>query len=316
MTGTRRASALVKPLWLSTWPLCTLLVFAGLPVIRLLPVGYLRVAVTTPILFLIPGSLTLGAIFSQRYRPRGLIFVCYSVLLGVVWSGLASLAVYAAGALITASSTYWCLLAVSSALAIVAEARLLLDRPGKGRRVARKPEIPDPDQSDDEIEDAAMPVPARGAGFYSAIAVVAGVSLLGGGLYAHDHLPHPAPVGYTWMAWTSPPANGEVAIASAGTKLGFQIVHHQPGTASFKLVAEWLGSSSRPMAEPLTVSIGSNITFHGSLFVPPLPNGCMYRIAVSLSAPGEADPQTGKPQTWTINADIHDPAKSSRSCKE
>jgi hypothetical protein len=308
--------ALVKPLWLSTWPLCTLLVFAGLPVVRLLAVGYVRTALTMPILFLVPGSLTLGAIFSQRRRPRGLIFACYSVLLGVVWSGLASLALYADGILIRASSTYWCLLTVSGALAIVAEARLLLDRPGKGRRVARKPETPDPDQSDDEIQDATMPAAARGAGFYSAIAVVVGVSLLGGGLYAHDHLPHPAPVGYTWMAWTNPPANGEVAIAAAGTELGFQIVHHQPETASFRLIAEWLGNSSRPMAEPLTVSVGSNKTFRGSLFVPPLPNGCTYRIAVSLTALGKVDPLTGKPQTWTINTDVHDPAKSSRSCKE
>lgn len=316
MKDTRRPLALVKPLWLSTWPLWMLLVFASLSAIRLLPVGYVRTALTMPILFLVPGSLTLGAIFSQRYRPRGLIFACYSVLLGVVWTGLVSLVVYANGVLITASRIYWCLLAVSGALATVAEARLLLDRPGKGRRAARKPEVTDPDQSDDEIEDAAMPVSARSVGFHSVIAVLVGVSLLGGGLYVHDHLPHPTPLGYTWMAWTNPPANGQVAIAAAGTELAFQIVHHQPGTANFRLSAEWLGSSSRPMAKPLTVSISSNRIFRGSLFVPPLPNGCTYRIAVSLTALGKADPLTGKPQTWTINADVHDPAKSSKSCKE
>jgi hypothetical protein len=193
---------------------------------------------------------------------------------------------------------------------------LLLDRPGKGRRAARKPEIPDPDRSDDEIEDAAVPEPARSAGFYSVIAVLAGMSLLGGGLYAHDHLPHPAPVGYTWLAWANSHTNGEVDITSAGTQLGFQIVHHQPGTASFRLSADWLGSSSRPMAKPLVVSIGSNQTFRGSLFVPPLPNGCTYRIVISLAALGKADSLTEKPETWTINADVRDPAKSSKSCKE
>ena len=64
------------------------------------------------------------------------MFVCYAALLGVVWSIFASLALYVDGVLITADSTYWCLLIVSAVLAIVAEARLLLGRPGSGRRAA------------------------------------------------------------------------------------------------------------------------------------------------------------------------------------
>ena len=65
------------------------------------------------------------------------------------------------GVLITAESTYWCLLTVSAVLAIVAEARLLLARPGKGRRAARKLEAPNPDQSDAEANDAETPAAAE-----------------------------------------------------------------------------------------------------------------------------------------------------------
>ena len=141
------------------------------------------------------------------------------------------------------------------------------------------------------------------------------MSLLAGGLYAYDHLPHPAPAGYTWMAWTGPPIKGDIAIGSAGTKLGFQIVHHQSDTTTFKLSAAWLGSTSRPLAKPLTFSIGPNQTFRGALFVPPLPDGCTYRIVVALTAARQIDPLTKKPQTWSINADVHDPSKSSKTCK-
>src|ERR1039458_9711753 len=52
-----------KSLWLSTWPLWALLVFAVLAVVRLLPGGYGRTAASAPILLMVPGSLTLGAIF-------------------------------------------------------------------------------------------------------------------------------------------------------------------------------------------------------------------------------------------------------------
>ena len=220
MTGTRRVLPWVKPLWLSAWPFWTLLVFASLAAVRLLPEGYARAAVAAPILLMVPGSLTLGAVFSQRRRPQGAVFVCYAALLSAIWSAFASLALYARGVLITADSTYWCLLAISAVLAIVAEARLLLGRPGRGRRVARRLEALDPDQSDAEADDAETPAGCRrAAGYYAIVAVVAGVSLLAGGLYAYDHLPHPAPAGYTWMAWTGPPIKGDIAIGSAGTKL-------------------------------------------------------------------------------------------------
>jgi hypothetical protein len=289
-------------------------VFASLAAVRLLP-GYTRAAVAAPILLLVPGSLMLGAVFSQRRRPRGLVFVCYSALLSAVSSAFVSLALYAEGALVTAESTYWCLLAASAVLAIVAEARLLLGPQERGRRASRKLEAPDPDQSDAEASEAETQTAVRGAGYYSIVAVMLGVSLLAGGLYAYNFLPHPAPTGYTWLAWSGPPIDGDIAIGSTGTKLSFQIVHRQSDTTAFKLTAAWLGTRSRRLAKPLTFSMGPNQTFRGALSVPPLPNGCTYRVVVALTAAQQIDPLTNKPQTWSINADVHDPNKSPKTCK-
>lgn len=318
MTSTRRAQPGFKSLCLSTWPLWTLLVFASLAAVHLLPGGYGRAVIAAPILLMAPGSLTLGAVFNQR-RPQGVVFVCYATLLSVVWIAFASLVLYVGGVLITAASTYWCLLAVSTFLAIVAEARLLLDRPGKGRRAARKLDLTNPDQYEDEAEaeadDAGTPAVAVGAGYYSIVAVVAGVSFLAGGLYAYDHSPHPAPAGYTWIAWTGPSNQKDIVISSTGKRLYFQIVHHESYTTRFKLTAAWLGSTSQPLAKPLTFNVGPDQTFQGSLFVPPLPDGCTYRIVVGLTAAQQIDPLTKKPQTWSINADVHDPSKSSKMCK-
>jgi hypothetical protein len=292
--------------------LWTLVVFASLAAVRLLPAGYIRAVLAAPILLMVPGSLTLGAVFSQRRRPQGVAFLCFAALLGTVWSVFASLALYARDVLITANSTYWCLLVVSAVLAIVAEARLLLERPGKGRRVARKPEMQDPDLFDAEADEAETPMAVGDTGYYAFLAVVAGMVLLAGGLYAYDHLPQPAPTGYTWIAWTKPPTTRDIPIGSAGTRLSFQIVHRQSDTTTFRLNAEWLGNPSRPLAKPLTLSIGPNQTFRGALYVPPLPNGCTYRIVVALTAAGQPTP---KPQTWSINADVYDPSKSPKTCK-
>jgi hypothetical protein len=315
VTGTRRVLPWIKPLWLSTWPLWTLLMFVSLAAVRSLPGGYTHAAVAAPILLMVPGSLTLGAVFNKRHCPRGLVFVCYAALVSAVWSAFASLALYADGVLITAESTYWCLLAVLAVLAIVAEARLLLGRPERGRRSARKLKVLNPDQRDAEANDAETPAAARGASYYSIVAVVAGVSLLAGGLYAYDHLPQPAPTGYTWMDWTGPPITGNITIGSTGTTLSFQVVHHQSDTTTFKLSAAWLGSPSTPLAKPLTFSIGPNQTFRGALLIPPLPNGCTYRIEVELTAARQIDPLTQKPQNWSINADVRDPSKPSKTCK-
>jgi hypothetical protein len=141
------------------------------------------------------------------------------------------------------------------------------------------------------------------------------VSLLAGGLYAYDHLPHPPPAGYTWLAWTGPQIKGDISVGPAGTKLSFQIVHHQPDTAAFRLSALWESNNPRPLASPVTVSVGPNRTFQGALLVPPLPDGCTYRIVVALTAARQLDPLTKKPRTWSINADVRDPGKPAKTCQ-
>jgi hypothetical protein len=314
MNGTRRVEPWVKRLWLPTWPLWALLAFASLAAVRLLPKGDAAASLAAAILLIVPGSLTLGAVFNPRRRPRGLVFVCYAALLSAVLSAFSSLVLYACGVLITAESTYWCLLALLTVLVITAEARLLLARPTKGRRAAHKLEALNPYHSDAGTDDETSAA-SRNSGYYSIVAAVAGVSLLAGGLYAYDRLPHPAPTGYTWMAWTGPAAQGDIAIGSAGTELSFQIVHHQSDNTTFKLSAWWLGTPSRSLAKSVTLSVGTNQTYQGTLFVPQLPNGCTYRIVVSLTAARQIDPLTKKPQAWSINADVHDPAKSSRTCR-
>jgi hypothetical protein len=292
-----------------------LVVLAGLAAVRLLPGGYVRAALAAPILLLAPGSLTLSALVSHQHRPRGVVFVCYAALLGAVCSIFTSLVLYADGVSITAASTYWGLLALSTVLALVAEARLLLGRPGRGRRIAGQPDNTDPDLSGAEVHEAETPPVARREGYYAVLAVAAGATLLSGGLYSYDHLPHPAPAGYTWIAWTAPQIKGGTVVDSSGTKLGFEIVHRQSDTNGFRLSAIWLGTRSRPLAKPLAFSIGPGKTFRGAVFIPPLPDGCTYRIVVTLTATQQIDPMTKKLQTWSINADLHDPGKSLKTCQ-
>ena len=313
MTSAHGAPRRLKLLWLSAWPLWVLVVFAGLAVVGWLPWVYLRAIVAAPVLLLVPGSLTLGAAFSERRRPQGAVFVCYATLLSAAWSAFASLALYVLHVLITADSTYWCLLIFSTVLSAAAEARLLFGG-GTGRRAAVKPEALDPDLLDAEADEAETSVGGTGS-YYAAIALVAGISLLAGGLYAYDRLPHPAPTGYTWLVWTRPPVTGDIDIGPAGIRLRFRVVHHQPNTATFRLSAAWLGSRSRPLAKPLTLSVGPDRTFRGSLFIPPLPDGCTYRIVVVLTSAGRIGPLTESQKTWSINADVHDPHKpQKKSC--
>jgi hypothetical protein len=304
-----------RRLWLSGWLLWALLIFASLAAARLLPGGYVRAAVAAPIAGLVPGSLTLGAVFSERGRPRGTVFVCYAALLSAVWSVFASLALYVLKVAITAGSTYWCLLVISAVLAAVAQARLWHWPARGGRWAARRLAAAGPDRPDAGADGTGTPAAVRAGGYQAIVALVAGLSLLGGGAYAYDHLSHQASADYTWMAWTGPPVKGVIAIGSGGTTLPFQVVRRQPGTASFRLTATWLGNPSQLLAGPLTMTIGANQTVRGTLVVPPPPDGCTYRIVVTLTATRQADPLTRPRQTWSLNADVDDPGKSRKACQ-
>lgn len=304
----------LQSLWLAAWPLWTFLIFEAVVAVRLLPGGYVRAAVVTPIVLMAPGSLTLGAVFARSRRPQGPEFVCFAVLLSVIWAGFASLALYACGVLITASSTYLSLLIVATVLTIVAEGRFLLERQGSGRRIARKLDPHDPDVSSDEGSDSDTSIPVRGTINYPFVAAVAGVCLLAGGLYAYTHLPRPASTGFTFMAWTGSRISGDIPVGSGGRNLDFQIVHHQSETTAFRLSATWLTSPARVLVKPQNISIGPDGTFHGVLFIPSPPDGCTYRIVVTLTAIRQIDPLTKKLQNWSINADVHNPAKPQNGC--
>jgi hypothetical protein len=304
----------VRHLWRSSWPLWTLLIFASLAAAHLLPSGYVRAVVAAPILLIAPGSLTLGAIFNQHRMPHGAVFVAYAALLGAIWSAFASLLLYTLGILITADSTYWCLLLCSAALTVFAEAQIVLCRPGRGRRAAGRPDAADAELFENEAKETERLRETKRPSYYGILAIVAGVSLLVGGVYAYEHLPHPAPVGYTWIAWTGPRVEGDIHVGANGTHLRFQIVHHETDVTEFRLSAGWLGTTLKPLAKPLTFTMGPDKIFNGALFVPPLPDGCTYRIVVTLTAPRHVDVQTKEGHTWSINADIRDPSKPSKTC--
>jgi hypothetical protein len=299
-------------------------VFAALGLVRLLPDGYARAAAAAPIFLIVPGALTLGAVLDRRWRPQGVTFSCFAVLLSVLWSVFASLILYALHIRITLDSSYWCLLAVCGALSVAAQTRLLLRRPDTARHAASSTHATDPDEfSASELpstsdrpgtpaEDADPPGGLRRVS-YTAAAVVAGSSLLAGGTFAYLHVPRPVPVGYTSMAWTGLPAKGDIAIGPAGARLPFEILHQQSDTTTFRLSAAWIGASQQPLTRPVTLRIGPHKTIHGALAIPQPPGGCTYRIVVTLVAPGQIDQFTKQPETWSINVDVRS-SQPSKTC--
>jgi len=292
-----RASGVIKikPYWAPAWPVWAFLAFAAIALTRWLPAGYARAAVATPVLLTLPGALTLGAIFGGRRRPPAAGFVCCSALLSALWCVFASLILYMAHVLITVDSTYWCLLAVCFVLAAVAHARIRIEASLPWHTAIT------PDASGETV---LPPASIRRAGYQTAAALAAGLVLLGGAMYSYDHLPAPAPAGYTWLSWTGPRLTGPVQLSAAGATLPFEIVHHQPGTASYQLRASWLGTTSNPLAGPLPVTVGPDGVFKGQLTVPPLPRGCVSRVVVIVTALHQLDPHTKQPRTWSINTDV------------
>jgi hypothetical protein len=282
MTGSHSQPHRPRLWWQRFWPCWALLAFASLAAVNLLPGGYVRAVLSVPILLMVPGALTLGALFGPRYRLPDAVFGGFAALLGIAWSVFASLALYVLGVLITAQSTFWALLGVCTVLAVLAQARLL--RAGSARRRAQE---------------------AFGGWYYALAAAVAGASLLAGGAYAWDHVHHPATAGYTWLAWTGPRAGAAMRTAQAGRTLAFEIVHRQRSTGTFHVRAVWRSTPSRPLAKPVTVHIGPEQTFHGVLRVPPIPEGCTDRVVIMVTGIGQHDPLTNQPPTWSINASVH-----------
>jgi hypothetical protein len=310
----RRSFRRAKSSRISFWPLYAILALGLLGVARFLPAGYPRAILAAPTLVLVPGSLALGAVFGERSRPRGVPFFSYAALLGVICTVLVSLGLYVVGIRITLTSTYLGLLILSSVLAAGTGARIWLERTGEGRRVARPTPSITADMSHVEVEAARRTPRKRQGKPYIVAALIWGICLLAGAVVAYDHLPRPASPGYTYIAWTGTQDYQNVSVGPTGAELRFQIVNQQPGRDLYKLTGEWLSSPPRQLAAPMNLIIPVGQTFHGSLSVPPLPNGCTYRIVVELTAAGQINHATSKPQTWSIDADVQNPSKPAKPC--
>lgn len=312
MTNTRYSRAKIFAAWRYAWPFWVLVPLFVLPVANFIHIEYVRTLIVAPVLLLVPGSLTIGVLFEADRRPRGATFTCCSALLGVAWFGFTSLILYVSKFLITAVSTYWCLLVVSVLLALIVQARMLRDNPALNQRVELET---DDDGSDFDSVDPDKGTWHQRAGYQVPIALIAGLSLLGGAVYALDHVSSSNPDNFTWIAWTGPKPTQVLNIGSSGRNLPFEIVHHQQGETEFKLNAEWAGNSSRPLAGPLSLTLGPDQTLRGNVFIPSPATGCVYRIVVALTAVHQIDQFTKSPESWTINIDVRNPAKTADDCQ-
>lgn len=269
--------------WRPAWACWLLLLFAALALAALVPAGPARAAVAVPVLFFVPGALTLGAV---RARPSGdaAAFGGLAVMLSALWLAFAALLLNALHVRISGASVYVCLLLTCAVLA----ASTGISRRDPGERAPR-------------------------GTWLAASAVVAGVALLAGGTFWYVRASQQPPAPYTWLAWSGAPSDGVIAVGPAGLTMPFQIRHQQSGTAAFRLTADWTGAAGQQhaLAAPQTVRLGSDQTVEGKLTIPPPPGACAYRVVVTLT---EAD--TAHPQTWSINADVRagQPPRGDRGC--
>jgi hypothetical protein len=282
--------------WPAVWPGYLLAVFAALALVLLLPGGPGRAVLATPILLGVPGALTLGAVQARRFVEAA-AFGGLAAMLSVIWFVFAALILNAMQVRISAFSVYACLLVVCVILASAAQWRLL-----------RQGSVPPAADVLSAIDEPGG-LPRRGP-WYAAVALLAGAMLLGGGALAYEQGPHPAPTGYTWLAWAGNRPQGVIPVGQAGLTLPVRIVHELPGTARFRLSAGWASDADgkqHALAAPLTVKVGGDKSTLARLAIPRPPGGCAYRVVVTLTELG-----TAHPQSWSVNVDVR--AKGARRC--
>jgi hypothetical protein len=276
-------------LWLRTWPCWLVVIFAALSLVRYMPGGWGRAVVALPIAILVPGALTLGA-WRGRRRIDWVASGFLSALLGVLWSAFASLILFVAHVLITAGSTFVCLMAICVPLAIAAQLRISTEN------------LPIQAESEDipvSLLDGSESSVVKTLCYHVA-AVAGGILLLVGGTYSYVHGSLPAPADYTWIAWSGPQVTGIISVGASGTSLPFTIEHHEATSGEYKLTATW-GSSTQPhaLAKPVTLQLAPERTLNGRLSIPAPPGGCTYRLVVTLTQlHGAAQ------KSWFINADV------------
>jgi hypothetical protein len=305
--------------WSDAWPCYLLVVFAALALTAMVPGGPARAVLTVPVLLGVPGALTLGAAQARR-SVDATAFGALAVMLSLLWLAFATLILTAVKVRISGSSVYVCLLLVCCVLAAAAQwqlrRRAARDRAmlrarydggaigrapgGTGGRPPGRQLLPAREPADvlcvpDEIGASSK----RGA-WYAIGGVLAGAALLGGGALAYTSMPHQAPVGYTWLAWSGPKPDGVMAVGADGIKLPFTIAREQPGTADYRLTASWTGGgTAHALAAPRTLRVGGGKTVTAVLSVPRPPGACAYRIVVTLTELG-----TARPQSWSINVSV------------
>jgi hypothetical protein len=276
-------------LWQRTWPCWLVVIFAALALVREMPGGWGRAVVALPIAILVPGALTLGA-WRGRRRIDWVASGFLSALLGVLWFAFASLILFVAHVLITAGSTFVCLLALCVLLAIAAQLRISTEN------------LPIEDGSEDipvSLLDGSESSVVKTVGYHAA-AVAGGILLLVGGTYSYVHGSLPAPADYTWIAWSGPQLTGVIAVGPAGASLPFTIEHHAATAGEYRLTATW-GGPAQPhsLANPVTLQLAPEGTVNGRLSIPAPPGGCTYRLVVTLTQlHGAAQ------KSWFINADV------------
>jgi hypothetical protein len=283
--------------WSAVWPGYLLAAFAALSLVLLMPGGPARAIVALPILLGVPGALTLGAVQARRFVDAA-AYGGLAGVLSVIWLVFAALMLNAIHVRIAAVSMYACLLIMCVILAAVAQWRLL--RQGSAAPAA--------DVLSATGEQGGLP---RRGPWYAAVAVLAGAALLGGGALAYAQGPHPAPTGYTWLAWIGERPDKVLLVGQSGLTLPVQIEHEQPGTETFRLTAGWSSATGRHhvLAKPLTVTAGQDTTLTEHLTIPRPPGGCVYRVTVTLTEVGVAHPRS-----WSVNADVQAEGRRGHGC--
>jgi hypothetical protein len=279
--------------WSEAWPWYLLAAFAALALTAVVPGGPVRAAAVVPVLLGVPGALTLGAAQARRSVDAA-AFGGLAVVLSALWLAFAALILTVVQVPVSGVSVYVCLLLVCCALAAAAARRLR-------RRAEDEPATLAEREPADmlSVPDEAGASPGRGA-WYAVGGALAGAALLGGGVLAYTSSPHPAPAGYTWLAWSGAQVSGVIAVGAHGIRLPFGITHQEPGTTEYRLTAGWTGGGQvHPLTAPRTVRVGGDKTVWGALSIPQPPGACAYRVVVTLTELG-----TARPRSWSVNADV------------
>jgi hypothetical protein len=279
--------------WSDAWPCYLLAIFAALALTAVVPGGPARAVLTVPVLLGVPGALTLGAAQARR-TVDATAFGALSVVLSALWLAFVTLILTVFAVRITGVSVCVCLLLICCALAAGAQRRL------RGRAAGENAVLTAREPADVLSVPGEAGASARRGARYAVGGVLAGVALLGGGALAYASAPRPAPVGYTWMAWSAHRADKVVEVGAHGTNLPFEVTREQPGTAEYRLTATWTGGGkANVLAAPRTLRIGADRTVTASLSIPRPPGACAYRVVVTLTELGAAHPQS-----WSINAAV------------